>query len=139
MFRALARQIQKALLRTQKQKIFLLYIEKKAHSALGQARSKGGFSAPERRKFSFSIIDPFRAWARQIQRSILCVRTQKIFFLYIEKARSALGHARSKEGYSMLECRKCSFSIQRSRPVPRLDARSKGGFSAPESRKFFYL
>ena len=31
---------------------FLLYIEKKIRSAPGRDRSKGGFSAPERRKFS---------------------------------------------------------------------------------------
>ena len=89
--------------------IFLPYIEKKIVSALGRGRSKGGFSAPERRKFSplyreivsalgrgrskggfsaperrnFSPLyreeNRFRARARKIQRWILRARAQKIF------------------------------------------------------------
>ena len=45
---------------------FLPYIEKKIVSALGRGRSKGGFSAPERRNFSplYREENRFRARAR---------------------------------------------------------------------------
>ena len=87
-----------------------LYIEKKISSAPGRDRSKGGFSTPERRKFSPlyreeksvprpGAIDP------KVDSPSLSVEN---FLLYIEKK---IGSGPGRD-------------------------RSKGGFSAPERRKF---
>ena len=86
----------------------LSYIEKKIVSALGRGRSKGGFSAPEGRKFSplyreenrFRAVDPKVDSPRP---------SAENFLPYIEKKIvSALGRGRSKGGFSAPERRKFS-------------------------------
>ena len=182
-FRARARQIQRWILRARAQKIFspiqrrksfprpgavdpkvdslrpsaetfLPYIEKKIVSALGRGRSKGGFSAPERRKFSplYREENRFRARARQIQRWILLARAQK-FFSPIQRRKSfprpgavdpnVDSPCPSAENPGAVDPKVDSPRPSAENFLPYIEkkivsapgrSRSKGGFSAPERR-----
>ena len=105
-------------------------------SAPGRDRSKGGFSAPERRKFSPLYRDgnPFRARAQWSKGGFSAPERRKIYPLYRDVNPF---HARaqwSKGGFSAPERRKVYPLYRDVNPFRAQAQWSKGGFSAPERR-----